>query len=60
MKDIALWTFVAFSIVVGIIARDRGRSFFFWSVLSLLISPLLGFLLLVVVELLGIGKKRLG
>lgn len=57
---IGMVVFIVLCMLVGMVARDRNRSFLFWTLLSLLITPLLGFVLLVVVELAGIGKRRLG
>jgi hypothetical protein len=52
------WFFfwLLFSIVVGIIAANRGRSGFGWFVLSMVISPLLGVILVALIP--AIGDER--
>lgn len=47
---IVLW--VGLCIAVGLLANRYGRPWFSWTILSVLISPLLGF-----VFLLAVGKK---
>jgi hypothetical protein len=45
-----MWVFfwVMFAVVVGVFASSKGRSGFGWGLLSLVISPLLGFLFVAV------------
>ncbi len=45
---ILLW--LSFSIGVGVIAQSRGRSFWGWFFLSIVISPLLGVIIVLVAE----------
>lgn len=47
--DIFLFWFL-FSIAVGILASNRGRSGFGWFLISLLISPLLGLIFVLVLK----------
>lgn len=44
---------LTFSIIVGVAASGRGRSGFAWFFISALISPLLGFILLLVMPKIG-------
>lgn len=44
---VLIW--IAFSIMVGVAADSRGREWAPWALLSLLTSPLLGFILLLAV-----------
>lgn len=53
--DIVLWWFVL-AVVMGIVAAAAGRSGFGFFLLSLILSPLLGFLALIVMLLAGMGK----
>lgn len=51
-----MWIFfwVMFAVVVGVFASSKGRSGFGWFVLSLVISPLLGFLFVAVMTNLNV------
>lgn len=44
--------------IVGLIASGRNRSFIGWTLLSLLLSPLIGLVILLVVGKGGDGQKR--
>lgn len=48
MEFLMFW--VGFAVVVGLIANGKGRSFLGWTLLALLISPLLAGLLALVVS----------
>jgi hypothetical protein len=43
MELVFFW--LAFSIIVGVLAHGRGRSWFWWTLLAMLISPLIAGLL---------------
>ncbi|WP_187152018.1 hypothetical protein [Treponema endosymbiont of Eucomonympha sp.] len=51
MLAFILWVVLAFVIAIG--ARNRGRSFGGFLVLSLLLSPIIGFIILV-----ALGEKK--
>lgn len=48
MEIFAFWFF--FSIAVGILASNRGRSGFLWFIFSIFLSPLLGIIFVLVMQ----------
>ena len=53
-----LFLWFAFAFAVGFLAKQRGRSMFNWFVISAIASPVLGFVLLMMMKACWLGLIR--
>lgn len=53
MEIIVGW--LVFAVLVGVVASSRGRGFFTWTLISLPLSPLIGLVLLLLLDKKGIA-----
>jgi uncharacterized membrane protein len=58
MRDLVVLVWIVFSLLLAVVANSRGRSPVGWFLLSLLISPLIAFVLLLVMADLSVHYQR--